>query len=307
MCIPPSQQTTVDRPSFCNTLRQAALCKASTSMDHAHALPNICELPRILLKGQSTLADTANALARPPSQMQAHAHHRQMSNVTLPETFQRARSDTLTSTKSRPRPKSRGSTTSIQSAGTAVQYQQDQQLSVLIPTQQPQQIYHVSPEEMLARYGQEQFVQTQQYELDPSLSAQQQQNHTQSHDMQQYSLHQPGYSQGIPQYETAPDHVQHALARAGAFDGADNQSPAPEDSETAESGQRRKKGSATSLANDAELRRLVHQYQGKTLKEVAAEVQQNEGGGGRSEKAKQVFAMLWYVQLSDILPCTATR
>ena len=31
----------------------------------------------------------------------------------------------------------------------------------------------------------------------------------------------------------------------------------------------------------------------ETLKEVAQEVQKNEGAGGKSEKAKQVFAMLW--------------
>lgn len=161
-----------------------------------------------------------------------------------------------------------------------------------IPTQQEQQLYNTSPEEMLVRYGQEQFAQTQQYNLDPNLPAQQQLE-MQSHDVQQYAMHQQGYTQGLPQYGTPQDHMQHALTRTGTFDAADNQSPAPDDSETAENGQRRKKGSATSIANDAELRRLVNQYQGKTLKEVAAEVQQNEGGGGKSEKAKQVFAMLW--------------
>ncbi len=230
--------------------------------------------------------------------MQPHAHHRQMSSATLPDTFQRSRSDTLTSTKSRQRPKSRGSTTSIQSAGTVAQYQQDQPHAhgMYIPTQHQQQPYNASPEEMLARYGQEEFAQTRQYSLDPSLPAQQP-NDMQNHDMQQYAMHSQAYTQEIPQYGTSHDHIQHALARTGTLDTTDNQSPAPEDSETAENGQRRKKGSATSLANDAELRRLVHQYQGRTLKEVAAEVQQNEGGGGKSEKAKQVFAMLWYVSI----------
>lgn len=229
--------------------------------------------------------------------MQAQAHHRQMSSATLPDTFQRSRSNTFTSTKSRQRPKSRGSTTSIQSAGTAAHYQHGQQHThgMFIPTQQQQQLYNASPEEMLARYGQEQFAQTQQYNLDPSLPAQQQ-NEMQNHEMQQYTMHPQSYAQEVPQYGTSHDHMQHALTRTGTFDTTDNQSPAPEDSENADNGQRRKKGSATSLANDAELRRLVQQYQGRTLKEVAAEVQQNEGGGGKSEKAKQVFAMLWYVR-----------
>jgi regulatory factor X, other len=162
---------------------------------------------------------------------------------------------------------------------------------MFIPTQQQQQMYNASPEEMLVRYGQEQFAQTQQYNLDPSLPPQQH-NEMQSHEMQQYAMHSQTYPQELSQYGTSHD-MQHALARTNTFDAADNQSPAPEDSETAENGQRRKKGSATSLANDAELRRLVQQYQGRTLKEVATEVQQNEGGGGKSEKAKQVFAMLW--------------
>ena len=225
--------------------------------------------------------------------MQPHTHHRQISSATLPDTLQRSRSDTLTSSKSRQRPKSRGSTTSIQSAGTAVQYQQDQQHAqgMLIPTHHQQQLYQASPEEMLARYGREQFAQTQHYNLDPSLPAQQ--GEMEGHDMQQHAMHHQVYASGVPQYGTSQDHMHHALARTGTFDGADNQSPAPEDSETADNSQRRKKGSATSLANDAELRRLVHQYQGKKLKEVAAEVQQSEGGGGKSEKAKQVFAMLW--------------
>lgn len=164
-----------------------------------------------------------------------------------------------------------------------------------MPTQPPnqqQQLYSTSPEEILARYGQEQFAQIQQFNLDPSLPAQQQ-NEMQNHGMQQYAMHQQAYPQGIPQYGTAHDHTQHRLAQTGTFDATDDQSPAPDDSETAENGQRRKRGSATSLANDAELRRLVRLYHGKTLKEVAGEVQQKEGGGGRSEKAKQVFAMLW--------------
>jgi regulatory factor X, other len=164
---------------------------------------------------------------------------------------------------------------------------------MFVSSQHQQQIYNTSPEEMLARYGQDQFSQMQQYNLDPSLPPQQQ-NELQNHEVQQYAMQQQqGYAHGGAHFGLPQDHMQHALARHTPFDGAAEQSPAPEDSENADSGQRRKKGSATSLANDAELRRLLHQYQGKTLKEVAAEVQQNEGGGGKSEKAKQVFAMLW--------------
>ena len=55
---------------------------------------------------------------------------------------------------------------------------------------------------------------------------------------------------------------------------------------------KKKKGSASSAANDMELRRLFAENRGRPLKEVAAEVIVHERGP-RSEKTKQIFAMLW--------------
>lgn len=55
---------------------------------------------------------------------------------------------------------------------------------------------------------------------------------------------------------------------------------------------KKKKGSASSLANDIELRRLFRENQGRSLKDVAAQVLANERGP-KSEKTKQIFAMLW--------------
>ena len=97
----------------------------------------------------------------------------------------------------------------------------------------------------------------------------------------------------MPQYGMPHEAMHHAHVQTRNLEGAENQSPAPEDSENPEFGAKKKKGAATSLANDAELRRLLQQHQGRTLKEVATEVQRKEGGEGKSEKAKQVFAMLW--------------
>lgn len=162
-----------------------------------------------------------------------------------------------------------------------------------------QRMYQNGPEEMLLQYGQH-MVQAQQYSLDPNLATahqnemqQSSQTGFQSPDMHQYAMMQ-GYSHGMPQYGLPHGPVHNVHPQARNLDGtADNQSPAPEDSENADNGTKRKKGAATSLANDAELRRLLKQYQGKTLKEVASEVQRKEGGEGKSEKAKQVFAMLW--------------
>lgn len=58
-------------------------------------------------------------------------------------------------------------------------------------------------------------------------------------------------------------------------------------------GAKKKKGSASSIANDLELRRLFRENQGRSLNEVAAQVLSNERGP-KSEKTKQIFAMIWY-------------
>ena len=66
----------------------------------------------------------------------------------------------------------------------------------------------------------------------------------------------------------------------------------PDDTGTEHGGNKTKKGSATSAANDMELRRLFAEHRGRPLKEVAAEVIVHERGP-KSEKTKQIFAMLW--------------
>lgn len=59
--------------------------------------------------------------------------------------------------------------------------------------------------------------------------------------------------------------------------------------------EKKKKGSASGAAtNDKELRQLLNQNEGRNLKEVAAEVIQNDRTS-KAEKSKQLFAMLWYV------------
>ena len=156
-------------------------------------------------------------------------------------------------------------------------------------------MFQQGPEEVLLQYGQ-QIGQTQPYNIDPGLP----EGHhngmrpASQHGYADHAMHQlpvlQAYPQGMPQYGI-PQEPRHAQSRS--LEGLENQSPAPDDSENAEAGVKKKKGAATSMANDAELRRLLQQYQGKTLKEVATEVQRKEGGEGKSEKAKQVFAMLW--------------
>lgn len=116
------------------------------------------------------------------------------------------------------------------------------------------------------------------------------------HDMRPASQHsfniQPmpmQFTDGMPQFGMPTQHMHHMRHASEQYEG----SPAPEDSNNENGTSKRRKGTASSMANDQELRRLLQQYQGRTLKDVAQEVQRNEGSGGKSEKAKQVFAMLW--------------
>lgn len=56
---------------------------------------------------------------------------------------------------------------------------------------------------------------------------------------------------------------------------------------------KKKKGSASgSATNDKELRQLLAQNETRNLKDVAAEVIQNDRTS-KAEKSKQLFAMLW--------------
>jgi regulatory factor X, other len=236
------------------------------------------------------------------------SQNQQRSPVMGPEANapMRSRSNTASSSK---RPRSEGSTTSDHSLGTTAVAQfspgdvpTHQPAQYMMQMDQPtQRTYPQDPAEMLLQYNQ-QYQHPPQAQFDPSMASQHpdmppnSQQSFASPDLQQYAMMQ-GYPHGMPQYNISHEHIHHQHARSLSrnFDGVENQSPAPEDSENPDVGGKRKKGAATSLANDAELRRLLKQYQSKTLKEVASEVQRKEGGEGKSEKAKQVFAMLWCV------------
>lgn len=104
------------------------------------------------------------------------------------------------------------------------------------------------------------------------------------HSLSQHSL-PPEMASGlpVPPYQSMYD------------SGVENHLPdqTMEDQEASEPGGRKKRGSSSTLANDNELRKLLRQYEGYTLKQMAAEVMKHEGAGGKAEKVKQVFAMIW--------------
>ncbi|EZF73803.1 hypothetical protein H105_04329 [Trichophyton soudanense CBS 452.61] len=232
----------------------------------------------------------------------------------------RSRSNTA-STKSARLSRSRGSTASIHSVTT--QYHPDVQ-----PQQQPapQDIYatymrsqyppsqvtyhHPNPEEMILRYG-EQFghAAPPAPRLDEHTLQQQQESHNVSAvrqqrpdlQLQEHLLRNRNISVQPSQPSPPPAIIPAEFASAHfpqMFDTTENHHhPTPdrmlEDNDGSEVGPRKRRGTSSSIANDNELRRLLRQYDGYSLQDMASEVRKNEGAGGKSEKVKQVFAMIW--------------
>ncbi|KAL6236635.1 hypothetical protein BDW75DRAFT_106227 [Aspergillus navahoensis] len=211
----------------------------------------------------------------------------------------RSRSETVISRNSR-RPRSRGSTASIHS--TTTQQTQDQQLTDGFPQFLPAQasagsnVFGNNPEDIIMRFGQQLSHQVNTTALDSLQDAHHSAisradefpNHAvHGHHLSHHSL-PSGISHGlpgvaIPQYQNMYD------------SGIENHLPEHvlDDHDASEAGLKKKKGSSSSLANDNELRKLLRQYEGYTLKQMAAEVLKHEGAGGKAEKVKQVFAMIW--------------
>lgn len=196
----------------------------------------------------------------------------------------RPRSNTAGSNNAR-RPKSRASTTSAHSNSTQTiqQYQQTPESLQPFPAQHAQtQSESFTPEEMVARAKQQLINPTQNFAIDPSLQDQTNQERALS---AEYPLNgnQALASTSMGQYHSFDRNEQQPLENV-------NEEQPQDDTATGEG--RKKKGSASSIANDLELRRLFRENQGRSLKDVAAQVLANERGP-RSEKTKQIFAMLW--------------
>lgn len=209
----------------------------------------------------------------------------------------RARSETISRASRRPR--SRGSTASIHSSTT--QQTQDQHIDgfpQFLPSQvgAGQAMFGTNPEDMIMRFG----SQLGQQPNGASLEHHMRESHSMAsrpdefpgHAMHGHSLSHHGLppdmsSNGppvsVPQYQAMYD------------SGIENHIPEHmmEDQEASEPGAKKKRGSSSTLANDNELRKLLRQYEGYSLQQMAAEVMKHEGAGGKAEKVKQVFAMIW--------------
>lgn len=206
------------------------------------------------------------------------------------------------------RPKSRASTTSLHSVTTTTETDQGPGVVPMVAgSRNGQPIFPTDHNGMIVSrgsfdQGQQQPVQNQQ-----EYSIAQQIPGTHAHGMQQpssFSFEGPSMNQQSfcgPQGHD-PFAVQQSfdpgMRSADAihmpyadFEALENDSAALDDSEIMDG--KKKRPSASTQQNELELKRLLEQYQGRRLRDVALEIQRTDNGGGKSEKVKQVFAMLW--------------
>lgn len=173
--------------------------------------------------------------------------------------------------------------------------------------------HHPNPEEMILRYG-EQFGHAAPPPPAPRLDEHTLQQQQEAHNvsavrqqrpdlqLQEHLLRNRNISVQPSQPSPPPGIIPAEFASAHfpqMFDTTENHHhPTPdrmlEDNDGSEVGPRKRRGTSSSIANDNELRRLLRQYDGYSLQDMASEVRKNEGAGGKSEKVKQVFAMIWY-------------
>ncbi|OKL62133.1 hypothetical protein UA08_02782 [Talaromyces atroroseus] len=205
----------------------------------------------------------------------------------------RSRSNTAMSRAHR-RPRSRGSTASIHSSTT--QQTQDQHMgdgfSPFMAAQQgpTHGVFSTNPEDMIMRFGSQLVHSNSAGSLDASM-----------HDAHGAVIPRPEDFHGLP--NSMPDMVaSHGLSGIPVnhyghiYDTSAMDAHMPDrgdENDNSEAGGRKKRGSSSTVANDNELRKLLRQYENFSLKQMAAEVQKHEGAGGKSEKVKQVFAMVW--------------
>lgn len=196
----------------------------------------------------------------------------------------RSRSNNSVSSTTRG-PKSRASTASAQSSSTQPIQQYSQRPEDVEPFDA--QPLSLTAEEMITRSERQLTNPNQTFVIDPSLQDQTDHQRAQSED---FSL---GGNVPLDRSSVA----RPSINQYHSFDGRENQivensnEEQPQD-DTGPGEGIKKKGSASSIANDKELRRLFRENQGRSLKDVAAHVLDNDRGP-KSEKNKQIFAMLW--------------
>ncbi|KAI4208055.1 MAG: hypothetical protein LQ346_000219 [Caloplaca aetnensis] len=212
----------------------------------------------------------------------------------------RPRSNTAGSTSSSRRTKSRASTTSIASSTTQPLYPNSHSTEQRHgpPVQHgPGQPFQLPPEDMIAHSEQQLTTPAQGYMLEPASR----QHGQLSKDPYAHKLGSSLGQHNNNNNNNNNNNIDPAIQRPSlhqypSYDGDSQGFEHPNgDQGIGESGAtevRKKKGNASTIANDIELKKLFRENVGRSLHEVAAQVLANERGP-RSEKTKQIFAMLW--------------
>ena len=200
----------------------------------------------------------------------------------------KARSNTTESVSSyQPRPISRGSTTSVQTIGEhAVPEQSHVPESAATLFQYAQTEYQppYTQEEMM-RHSREQMTNPQRDTIiDPSL-------HGASHAPRPLSSNTELFDESFMSKASNGNHSYFPSKENTPFAGGDLEQT---QDEFVQMDPQKKKMSATSAANDQELKRLYQENKHRNLRNIANAVLAEERGP-RSEKTKQIFAMIWYV------------
>ncbi|KAK6584590.1 hypothetical protein PZA11_002814 [Diplocarpon coronariae] len=203
----------------------------------------------------------------------------------------RSRSNTAASTKSRKRPLSRASTTSIHSQPIL-----DQQLvdpvndwyahNAHTHQQRFGSMSHQMTAEDMVIHSASQLQNPRGYDLDPALTGM---NH---HHPMAYPQEQRYKSEhGLPQDGYGATYVE---GETQLMEGRSDE----QDEVDSLVGGLAKKAAKSSAANELEMRQLFQANKHRSLPEIATELHGNERGP-QSERQRQVFAMLWINQVCD--------
>ncbi|MCJ1282981.1 hypothetical protein MMC26_002308 [Xylographa opegraphella] len=203
----------------------------------------------------------------------------------MPSKNPRARSNTSNSTSvASSRPKSRQSTTSIQSNTTQPALPYYQSADSAYGSNHPSVSFQPIAEAVAVQTLHQFADQNNQYRIESAtqLDTADAQDNTYRVD---HGYENAAGMQELLQASIAEDRNERQDSEVQTQDAGDQEN-------NAENMVPRKKGAATSAANDIELRRLYRENIGRDLHEVALQVLENDKGP-KSEKTKQIFGMLW--------------
>lgn len=270
----------------CSGISKRCLLASPATADHVFYIDGQSMRAAYGPQGSCTLPLTPRIQVAAPMQFVPHE-----TSTNVVAGIKRPRSNTAGSTSSSRRTKSRASTTSLVSSSnqSLCHHRQSTEQPHGTPVQRgPSQPYQYTAEEMITRSEQQLTNPNLAYTFEPSLGRPgEHPGNTYTHERGTRPRQDANIDPAIQRPSLYPHHSyegdSYAFEHVNGEQGIGDNGP---------SDGRKKKGNASSIANDLELKKLFRDNAGRSLKEVAAQILANERGP-RSEKTKQIFAMLW--------------